>query len=557
MGLSALLIAAVLLVPVFTVTAYLLEETDLMSHLAATVLPRYLENTLWMMLAVPILTAAIGIGCAWLVTMCRFPGRRVFEWALVLPLAAPAYILAYVYSDFLQHSGPVQMAVRDLMGWGPREGWFPNIRSLPGAIAMFSLTLYPYVYLLARTAFLEQSVGVLETARVLGASPWGVFGRVALPLARPAIATGVALALMETLADFGTVAHFGVQTFTTGIYRALYSFGDPTAAAQLATMLLGLVALLLVLERATRGGKSYSASAVYHSLPSYPLRSWRAAGAVTACLMPIALGFLLPTFLMISMAIEAGNLFQQRTLDLVTNTFTLAAIAAVTAVFVATLLAYANRLDSSWLSRSAVRLTGLGYAVPGSVIAVGLLIPLGTLDNWLDATMRQLFGISTGLIFTGSIIALVYAYLVRFMAVALNTVEAGLATVTPSLDDAARTLGRSSWRIVREVHVPIITGSLLTAGLIVFVDVLKELPATIILRPFDFDTLSIAAYNLAKDERLTQAAAPSLMIVLVGLVPLVILSRRIAASRPGSSAAGTTQRTGGLRFRPRSGGAGH
>jgi iron(III) transport system permease protein len=549
-GLGALFVALILSLPVITVAAHLLQSSELMGHLVGTLLPRYIENTIWMMIGVPLGTAVIGTGCAWLVTMCRFPGRLIFEWALIVPLAAPAYILAYVYSDFLQHSGPIQSALRDMMGWGPREGWFPNVRSLPGAIMMFTLTLYPYVYLLARAAFLEQSVGVFEAARTLGCSAFEAFRRIALPLARPAIATGVALALMETLADFGTVAHFGVQTFTTGIYRALYSYGDPVAAAQLATMLLGFVFVLLTLERISRGRKGFQSSGSYKILPGYPLRGWRAVAAVTACSLPIALGFLLPGGLMISMAWEAGNLFEARTLGLVWNTFSLAAMAAVAAVLTALLLAYANRLDRSALARGAVRVSGLGYAVPGSVIAVGLLIPLGAFDNMVDGWMRTTFGLSTGLIFTGGIAALVYAYLVRFMAVALQTVEAGLTKVTPSMDDASRTLGRGPWRTARSVHVPILSTSLLTAGLIVFVDVMKELPATMILRPFDFNTLAITAYNLASDERLTQAAGPSLMIVLVGLLPIIILSRRIAGSRPGSKKGRSFLRRGGLRFIP-------
>ncbi|MCR9221329.1 MAG: iron ABC transporter permease [Alphaproteobacteria bacterium] len=546
-GLIALAVALTLSLPVLTVAAHLFQSTDLMGHLAGTLLPRYIGNTLWMMVGVPIGVGVIGTACAWLVTMCRFPGRLIFEWALILPLAAPAYILAYVYSDFLQHSGPVQTGLRDLMGWGPREGWFPNVRSLPGAILMFTLTLYPYVYLLARAAFLEQSVGVFEAARTLGCSAWAAFRRIALPLARPAIATGVALALMETLADFGTVAHFGVQTFTTGVYRALYSFGDPVAAAQLASMLLGFVFLLLALERATRGRRGFQSTGTYKILPGYRLTGWRAAAAFAACLAPIALGFLLPAGLMIAMALEAGNLFEARTLELVWNSFSLAAIAAVAAVLTALVLAYANRLDRSKLARGAVRVSGLGYAVPGSVIAVGLLIPLGGFDNWLDGHMRDLFGISTGLIFTGGIAALIYAYLVRFMAVALQTVEAGLTKVTPSMDDASRTLGRGPWRTVKEVHAPILSTSLLTAGLIVFVDVMKELPATLILRPFDFNTLAITAYNLASDERLMLSAAPSLMIVLVGLLPIIVISRRIAAARPGAAAKRTRR---GLRFLP-------
>jgi len=534
-ALLAIGVAGLLSLPILTVASFLFRKTDLLDHLAETVLLGYVVNTLWMMVLVPAGTAVIGVGCAWLVAMCRFPGRRLFEWALVLPLAAPAYVLAYVYTDFLQHSGAVQTGLRSVTGWGPRDYWFPEIRSLPGAIAMFVLTLYPYVYLLARAAFLEQSVCVLEVSRTLGQSAFGAFRRVALPLARPAIATGVALALMETLADFGTVAHFGVQTFTTGIYRALYSFGDPVAAAQLSTGLLAFVLLLIGLERASRGRRGFqNSTGVYNRLPGYRLTGWRAAAAIGACALPLTLGFLLPGGLLLHMAITDGHdLFDARYLRLVQNSFVLAGTAALCAVLLSLLLAYANRIDRSPLARGAVRLASMGYAIPGTVVAVGLVIALGGFDNALDGWMRATFDLSTGLLLTGGIVALVFAYMVRFMAVSLNTVESGLGRVTRSMDDAARCLGRGPVATVREVHVPIVSGSLLTAGLIVFVDVMKELPATLILRPFNFDTLAIQAYNLASDERLTEASTASLMIVLVGLLPMILLSRQIAKSRPG------------------------
>ena len=536
LGLAALIVAGLVAVPLLTVAWNLTRSTDLMGHLAATVLPGYVVNTLWMMLGVPVLTILIGAGTAWLVTMCRFPGRRIFEWALILPLAAPAYVLAYTYTDCLQHSGPVQALLRDLTGWGPRDYWFPNIRSLPGAIALFSLTLYPYVYLLARAAFLEQSVCVLEASRTLGAKPWNAFTRVALPLARPAIATGAALALMETLADFGTVSYFGVQTFTTGIYRALFSFSDRVAAAQLATGLLMFVILVLTLERLSRGRRRFSATTnTFRPIPGFPLKGWRAAGAVAACLLPLTLGFLLPAALLLKMTIQDGHaLFGPRYLQLVWNSVSLSAVTALLAVGAALLLAFANRQIRAPAVRGAVRVAALGYAIPGSIIAVGILIPLAAFDTWLDGVMRAGFGVSTGLLLTGTGVALVYAYLVRFLAVSLQTAEASLAKITPSMEEAARTLGRGPWRTAAEVHAPMMAGSLMTAGLIVFVDVMKEVPATMILRPFNFDTLAVQAYNLAKDERLTQASTASLMIVAVGVIPLIVLSRRIARSRPGS-----------------------
>jgi iron(III) transport system permease protein len=533
---AAVAIAALLAMPVLGVFVSIFQDGEgAWAHLLDTVLPTYILNTLYLAALVGVGVFATGVGTAWLVTMCRFPGRRVFEWALILPLAFPAYVIAYAYTDFLQHPGPVQTLLREVTGWGPRAYWFPEIRSVEGAGLMLTLVLYPYVYLLARTAFLNQSICALEVGRTLGRSAWQSFREIALPLARPAIATGVALALMETLADFGTVAHFGVQTFTTGIYRAWFSMGDRVAAAQLAASLLSFVLLLLLLERWQRGRARYfQTSRRYQELPGYRLTGGRRALAVLACALPLGLGFALPLGLLLEMHLTAGHrFFDARYLTLVLNSFTLAGIASVLAVGLALTLAYAARLRPSRLTLGANRMASLGYAVPGSIIAVGVLIPLANFDNALDAWMRTTFGVSTGLLLTGSIVGLVFAYLVRYMAVALNTVDSSLTKVTPSMDDAARTLGVGTGGTLRRVHVPLLRGGLLTAGLIVFVDVMKELPATLIMRPFNFDTLAVQAYRLAADERLTEAATPSLAIVAVGLIPVILLSREIMRSRPG------------------------
>jgi len=535
LGGVALVIALLVAVPIGAIAVNLIRPTEVMGHLAATVLPGYIINTAWMMLGVPLATIVIGTGMAWLVTMCSFPGRRFFEWAVILPLAAPAYVLAYTYTDFLQHSGPVQALLRDWTGWGPRDYWFPNIRSLPGAITLFALTLYPYVYLLARAAFLEQSVCVLEASRTLGAKPWAAFRRVALPLARPAIVTGAALALMETLADFGTVSYFGVQTFTTGIYRALYSYADRVAAAQLASGLLAFIILVLAAERFSRGRRRFDqTTGLYRPIRRFELKGAKSVGAWLFCALPLGLGFVLPAILLLKMTIEDGHvLFGARYVKLVWNSVSLAGVTAAIAVLLALLLAYANRHIRRPLIRGAIRFAATGYAIPGSIIAVGILIPLALFDNWLDGLMRAAFGLSTGLLLTGTGIALVYAYLVRFLAVSLQTAEASLAKITPSMDEAARTLGRGPWGTAAAIHAPLMSGSLMTAALIVFVDVMKELPATMILRPFNFDTLAVQAHNLAADERLTQASTASLMIVAAGVIPVVLLSRRIARSRPG------------------------
>lgn len=540
LGWSAIAIALVLSAPVFAVLLSLFAESEgAWKRMADSVLPEYIVNSLWLSLGVGFGVLVGGVSSAWLVTMCRFPLRKVFEWALILPLAVPAYVMAYAYTDFLAHHGPVQELLREVMGWGPREYWFPNIRSLEGAILMFSLVLYPYVYLLSRAAFLEQSVCVLEVSRTLGKNPWGAFWRVALPLARPAIITGTALALMETLADFGTVYHFGVQTFTTGIYRAWFSMGDRIAAAQLASVLLGFVLILLLIEQLQRGRARYhQTSSKYQKLPRIPLQGVKAVAAVVICAFPLVFGFLLPLAILLEMTITNGHdLFGSRYINLTLNSVTLAGITAGAAVVIALVLAYAARLSPNRATLAANRVASMGYALPGSIIAVGILIPLASLDNAIDAFSERHFGIDLGLIFTGSIAALIFAYLVRFMAISLNTVEASLGKVTPNMDDAARTLGCGGLRTLIKVHAPIMRGSLLTAALIVFVDVMKELPATLIMRPFNFDTLAIQAYRLASDERLSEASTPALMIVAAGLLPVLLLSRAIRRSRPGQFSA--------------------
>jgi iron(III) transport system permease protein len=543
LALTAVAVALVLALPVIGVLAHLLLPSEgVWAHLVATVLADYVANTLVLLIGVGAGAAVVGVATAWLVVMCRFPGRGLFEWTLVLPLAVPAYVVAYAYTDFLQVAGPVQTTLRALTGWEPRDYWFPEIRSLGGAIAMFVFVLYPYVYLLARAAFLEQSVCVLDVSRTLGCGPWASFRRVALPLARPAVVAGGSLALMEVLNDFGTVAYFAVPTFTTGIYRAWFSLGDRVAAAQLSSALLTFAFALLALERLSRRQRGYQhTSRRYRALPSYRLAGARAAAAVAACAAPVLLGFVLPGAILLRLALGGAEALPlARDLRLAANSLLLATLAAALAVALALVVAYGRRLQPTRTVRAANWLAGMGYAVPGSIIAVGVLIPLAAFDNALDAWMRASFGLSTGLLLTGSIAALVYAYVARFLAVSLHTVEASLQKVTPHMDQAARSLGLTPARLLARVHAPIIAGSLLSAGLIVFVDVMKELPATIIMRPFNFDTLAVQAYNLAKDERLAEAAVPALGIVAAGLIPVVVLSWSIARARPGARAPDTT-----------------
>lgn len=532
---TALLIAALIAMPVLSVFSNVLVSgtSDVWSHMASTVLPEFVRNTVILCIGVGLGVASIGVVCAWFTTMFDFPGRRFFEWALILPLAVPAYVMAYVYTDFLQFVGPVQSALREWFGWRASDYWFPDVRSTGGAVAMFIFVLYPYTYLLARTAFLERASGMLEAGRSLGLGPWRCFFQVSLPLARPAIVAGTALALMETLADFGTVSYFGIQTFTTGIYRAWFSFGDRAAAAQLSALLLGFVIIVLVLEHASRGRARFNNTSRQGGSPArnrlIGARGWL---VTLICFLPLLFGFLLPGGLLLDMAINQGDAqFGPRFLSLARNSFVLASVTAVLAVVLAVVLAYAARLSRSSVPRGANRIVSLGYAVPGSVIAVGVLIPVTRVDNFISQSWTEMFGVNPGLVLTGGIAALVYAYLARFLAVALQTVDASLGKVTPNMDDASRILGYGRIATLLRVHVPILRGSLLTAGLLVFVDVMKELPATLVMRPFNFDTLATQAHTLAADERLAEASTAALTIVVVGLVPMFVLSRQIVKSR--------------------------
>ena len=532
---AAFVVAALTAAPILSVWTNIFAggTSDTWQHLASTVLPEYLANTFWLCSGVGSGVIVVGVSTAWLVTMHDFPGRRLFEWALVLPLAVPAYVMAYTYTDLLQFVGPLQTSLRESFGWHKGDYWFPDVRSLGGAVAMFVFVLYPYVYLLARTAFLERAGGMLEVGRSLGLGPRASFFRISLPLARPAVAAGAALALMETLADYGTVAYFAVQTFTTGIYRAWFSLGDRIAAAQLSAALLGFVVLVLLAERTSRGrARFHDTTGRNRTQTGRRLSAPKAAAAMLVCAMPLAIGFLVPAALLLKMALTEGDAqFGARFLQLAGNSFTLAALTALLAVALALLLAYAARISRERWTQLMNRVVGLGYAVPGSVIAVGVLIPVTRLDNWLAAWIEHSFGTNPGLLLTGGIAALVYAYLARFLAVALQTVETGLAKITPTMDDAARSLGLGQVDTLRRVHLPLLRGSLLTGGLLVFVDVMKELPATLVMRPFNFDTLATQAYILASDERLAEASTAALTIVAVGILPVIAVSRSIAQAQ--------------------------
>ncbi len=529
-GITAL-IAIILAVPVLSVffSAGFADDT-VFAHLAATVLTDYVFNTALLGLLVGVGVILLGVPTAWLVSTCAFPGRRFLEAALVLPLAAPAYVLSYAYADFLSAFGPVQSLLRAVFGVEVGAYWFPDIRTLPGAALMLTLVLYPYVYLLVRARFLSESGAAWDAARSLGRGPWSAFFSVSLPLARPAIAAGAALALMETFADYGTVSYYGVPVFTTGIYRAWFSFGDPAAAAKLAALLILFVALALSGERWARGGARFHETGRRDFRPKrMQLRGAKSAMAICACAAPAILGFALPAVILLSLLLQTGMPGREFSQHLV-NSLTLAFIAAIAATAIAFVFAFARKTRPKTLAGHAAGIAGLGYAVPGAVIAIGVLAPFAFFDNTLDAVFQSLFGISTGLVLTGSAVGLIFAYVVRYLAVALQSVSSGMERITPSISAAARMLGRGNADVLRRVYFPLLSPSALTAILLVFVDVMKELPATLMLRPFNFDTLAVAAHNYAADERLGFAAAPSLALVAAGIIPCILLIRNISSA---------------------------
>ncbi|MDF2177164.1 iron ABC transporter permease [Aliiglaciecola sp. CAU 1673] len=521
--------ALVLALPVLVVLLSLLQpQWQVWQHLAETVLSDYVKNSLILAFGVGAGTLVLGTCLAWCCHHYEFWGRRPLQWLLLLPLAMPAYIIAYSYTGLLDFAGPLQTALREVFGWGYGDYWFPEIRSLHGAILMLVLVLYPYVFMLAKTAFREQSQSLLEVSRVAGLSPFAHFVKVAVPLARPAILTGTALAMMEALADYGTVQYFGISTFTTGIFRTWFGLGNGLAAAQLSALLCSFVLLLLLLERWSRRKVRYFHLGGQHQVKRVPASGFKALWLWLFCALPVTLGFLLPVCMLIHWAwLTAEGHWNSRFLALAWNSFSLAALAALVILLVALIFAYARRLSASRWVHAPVTLVAMGYAIPGTVIAVGTMVPLVWFDKTLDALMQSWLGISTGLLLSGTVFALILAYAVRFLAVALHQVEAGLERIKPSMDQAGRTLGLSPQGVLTRIHLPLLTPSLLGALLLVFVDVLKELPATLILRPFNFDTLAIRAYEMASDERLADAALPALTILLVGIFPVIILSRAI------------------------------
>jgi iron(III) transport system permease protein len=500
------------------------EAFDILRSMSATVLPAYVWTSLWLCVWVAAGVSLLGVATACAVTLFDFRGRRFFEWALLLPLAMPAYVVAYAYTDFLQYAGPLQTSLRTAFGWHGRL--IPDVRSLGGAVLVFTVSLYPYVYLLVRAALTERATHLMEAARLLGAPLKRRILSVALPLARPAVAAGVSLALMETLADFGVVSYFGIQTFTAGIYKAWLSMDNRIAAAQLATLLLVVVVMLLRIERGAQNRMRFSATRGARAGDAAPTRltGSRALLAGFVCAAPVLLGFVLPVLFMVRpLLADPATLQWARFAGWAANSVTLAGISAVLATLLGALLAFSARGSPRLFTRLAVQLASLGYAVPGAVIVVGLLLPIG----WLQTHAEPL---NAGFWLTATVLGVVWAYLVRFTAVALQSVQSGYARIPSSFDDSARMLGVTGAGLLARVHWPLLRRSFAAAALLVFVDVMKELPATLVLRPFNSDTLAVVTYQLARDERLGEAALPALALVLAGLLPVILLSRTLRVS---------------------------
>ncbi|SDZ24231.1 iron(III) transport system permease protein [Jannaschia faecimaris] len=528
-SLGAVLIATLVMVPIVAVIWMAFFPTEnIWPHLLSTVLPRYLGNTLILMGGVGVFAAIVGTGTAWLVSMHDFPGRKVLSWMLLMPLAIPAYVGAYALVDFLEYAGPVQVALRASFGWQSAADYaFPDIRSMPFAILVIGLSLYPYVYLLARAAFAEQSGAGYEVARALGAGPFRRFASVGLPLARPAIAAGVAVVMMESVNDFGVVDFFGVQTLTTGIFSVWLSGGNAGGAAQIACVILLVIASLVLLERRSRARRRFWQAARSQRPVSRSVVSSGAGWAMAlACAVPILLGFVFPVGVMGWHAIFAsGGWVAPGLFGALVNTVTVAGIAAVVTVALALFMTYGVRMTGRALPRLLLPVTTIGYAAPGAVLGLGVLIPLAALDNRVADMVVGVTGWDPGLILTGSMSALVFAYVVRFFAIGQGAADAALTRIPPSLPMAARSLGQGPSAVLRRIHLPLMRGSVAMALLLVFVDAVKELPATLLLRPFGFDTLATRVHDQASLERLSQAAPAALVITAVGLLAVLLLAR--------------------------------
>lgn len=536
---AALVLALPLALPLLSIVVLALSPSEnIWPHLIATVLPQYLSQTFLLLSGVGILTFVIGVSLAWVVTFYDFPGRSAVLWMALLPLATPGYIVAYTYVDFLTYAGPLQTALRGVMGWTrPTDYYFPDIRSLGGAVMVLSFALFPYVYLTSRAALLKQPMTQIDVARTLGKSPLQVFIGIVLPQARAAIVVGLSLVLMECLNDIGAVGFFGVQTLTLGIYSAWLGQGNLGGAAQLAFLVLFIVFALLFIERRSRGrDQRLHISQRTKPIIRAHLYGWRGWLTLIIAALPIIIGFVLPALILVLQGLRHSDVINSKSfLDALSHSILMAGLACALTLIAALLLAYANRLTHSHFIRMLTNFATIGYAIPGTVLAIGVMVPLGHFDNWLDAWMRNHVGFSTGLLLSGSMTALSLAYVARFLMIAFGTLESGLHKITPNVDAVARTLGRSAARVFVDIHLPLLRPAMVAAALLVFVDAMKELPATLLLRPFGFDTLATAVFNLASLDKVEEGAVPALAIVVAGLLPVILLSRSLrdpAIKRP-------------------------
>lgn len=527
---SSGVLALLLVLPILAIFFTAIGETDqLFSHLMSTVMATYTFNTVVLVVGVMLLSLLFGIPCAWLMAMCRLPSERILQWALVLPLAMPAYIVGYIFTDWFDFAGPIQIALRDVMGWQAGDYWFPDIRTLGGAIIVLALVLYPYVYLLCRAAFMEQNVSLLQSARLLKCSPWQSFYRISLPLVRPAIAVGLSLVAMETIGDFGTVSYFAVNTLTTAVYDTWLGYSSLTAAAKISVIMLVFVILLLSLERySRRKQKLFQSQFSSREDFRYELRGWKKWLALIWCWGLVAIAFIFPLG---QLCIYAYKYFAQSWTpefqQYALNSLYVSLSAAVIGVLIALVVNFYHRLSASRTSVMFMRLSSLGYAVPGTVLAIGVMVPVIFMDHAVNDLAKAMEWGRPGLIFSGSMFAIIFALVVRFSAVAIGSIESSLSKVSPSLDMASRTMGCNPNTMLLKVHVPLIRRGALIAALLVFIESMKELNASLLLRPFNFETLATYVFNYASDEHLELAAMPAVILVLVGLVPLVLINRSL------------------------------
>ncbi|RUA34013.1 MAG: iron ABC transporter permease [Bacteroidetes bacterium] len=527
-GWSFALIALVLVIglPIYTLFFKLFEETtdSVWGHLVDTVLADYLINSIGLVLVVSILTLLMGISAAWIVSTTNIPFRRQFEWMLILPLAIPTYIAAYTYAGIFDYTGPIQVFLRDI---GFSDLVYIDIMNFWGVAVVMALVLFPYVYVVARSTFMSQSATLLEASRILGSSSWRTFFKIALPISRPAIIGGLSLVMMEVLNDYGAVKYYGVSTFTTGIFRAWFSFGDPNSAINLSGILMGFIFIMIMAERLQRGKVKFDEGArIGRQLKRYQLKGWKKFFAWMVCFIPLFLGFIAPVFQLILWSFQTiKKIIDFDFLILMANSFGLALLAAFLCVGFSVIILFAVKVNKNRFFSLLAKFAALGYSIPGAVIAIGIMIPLLGLDKFLIDTWEESFNMKIGLIFSGTIFALTFAYIVRFLTVSLNPIEAAFKKTGDSIDEASYSLGAGSFKTLLKVNLPLIKSALISGGILVFVDILKELPLTLILRPFNFHTLATKAYELASDEMIAESATPSLIIIVIGTIPIIILNR--------------------------------